>query len=1840
VKENTFATPDFAYPQTVIENATVAFQRAKSGGNELDLIKAAIQLTVAEDNISTSNMPRMAAMLDTAAGDCKGAAQAILYMLEAKLYNEVYVSDRGRFSGRNLPLDSFPADPQLWSADMFALKIEGLVRASLASVPDPASCPVTEWKELFSGLDGISAPFYPTLYSVLAPIGTRLLSPLSSGKRPIPFSSAGDYKSPSQRVSASAAYITAQNAALAMQSGDVAWMAVALPPSIEEQDPQVQFRKLVDLYGLHSGSPYAAELLVSADRISNLEPADRAELAALMRKAIAAHPTYVRVNALKAALQSVDSKNITLKVAGQILPDKEFDIEIEQSAMVHGLHVQIFKIPAHVTNVRDALKKGICTRVASYPVTQDTCRLTASPLRPGYYCLVPVQGAGGSVTSIGGAYISPVTLRVSGMQALYSSSRDGSDRKLYIVSAIDGSPLSGVKVMFTSKAYGKPEVKISAVTDADGAVIPPDRKGANRNLEFTATRGSDTFSGNLYQYAYSSPAAAERVQIFTSLGLYKPGTKCDFAIVSYLEGEGVCRIEPGSAVTVQLFNASGVKVDSVDLVTDEQGRAQGSFMLPEQGMLGSFSLRAVKNDKSIGYAMLQVEEYRQPGFYVELNSDQKYYSLGETINLSGQVVSYSGMPLAGSSVEINIEYSRPWWRYWGGPDGSYAATVSAGADGRFTLALPTGNLRDTPFAQGVFKAEASVTSPAGETQRSESVMLSLGARAKIVINVPSILKIDSDTLNLKVRAEGTAVSPVLGFRLKSADADVVAAGEVSDGKILVTSSAVPSGAYSLEVYDIADPKNTEKAEFTVYRDSDKCPPVKRALWVPETILETTSGSRSVNMRVGTSYDNQHIICIISDSHKIISKQILTLSCTDSIISVPVPDKSVNTVYLFAVRDGAVSDATVRVSAPKKEIVMKAISFRDRINAGGKERWIFRYEGINTTASIMPVIATLSDHALNAIKPFDWQWYRDTPYYMGMSNDTFGRSTSSGYYSINNGKRLSVPALMTPELFTYSYSLYGRAVYGIYEEAEVMPMMSAGVRVRTSAKMAANATSDMALNEEIALDEGGEEFSTDSAETGSDTARFRPAEMPLAWFRPMLSTDESGDLEIAFDAPDFNTTWRLQMMAYNEDLVINKSVLTTVATKPVMVKPSAPRFLRTGDRAVIPAAVFNNTDAEAYLSATVVLYDPLTGEKIAQREYAAEEVPSMGSRIVTLEFDVPGDVQFVGYRIMGMSGDYTDGEQSLIRILPSSSPVTETYPFYLSPDMKRYSTKLPMFETTAMVELQFCDNPVWYCVTALPSLIHSSDASVMSLANTLYGTVISRGLVRQYPQIPAAIGKWMDQADSTLVSPLERNPELKTVALTSTPWLLNATSETLRMQQLSELADSTACDAIISATVTDLLKRHTDGGGWSWCEGMEPSAFITGQVLWRVGMLHHMGYSDLISPLDEACSQAMKYLDNEMCREVARVQEYPLSSLLDWLYIHSFFPSLKMSGAAEGIKAKAIKKLVTEWKNMDIYHAATAAILLMREGYTMQAKEILVSLRQRASADEARGMWYDNLRTGFYGHGTLVTTAQVLEAFAEIDPSSPCVDKLRQWLVLERQAQDWGADAQLAEVVWSVLSCGSGWTDPSSPAIVTLGGEKLEVTHADALTGAFNIMLDPVKASGAIIEIARSGAGPAWGGVAARYIAPITDVQAFSESDVTIAKRLLLVSDDATGSHTSDADGVTLQAGDKVKVQLIVTSDRDIDYAVITDEQSGCLAPADQLSGYKYGGETGYYREVRTGVTNLFLPRLPKGKFILEYECFVEGDGIYSSGIATVQSLYAPMLSAHSAGSVVKVSAGN
>ena len=750
----------------------------------------------------------------------------------------------------------------------------------------------------------------------------------------------------------------------------------------------------------------------------------------------------------------------------------------------------------------------------------------------------------------------------------------------------------------------------------------------------------------------------------------------------------------------------------------------------------------------------------------------------------------------------------------------------------------------------------------------------------------------------------------------------------------------------------------------------------------------------------------------------------------------------------------------------------------------------------------------------------------------------------------------------------------------------------------------------------------------------EAVEFKEPEHPSAFFMTNLVTDENGEVELTFDVPNYDTTWKLNLLGYMPNM---KSAVFTdeiVSSKPIMVKSNLPRFVRTGDVIVLKSTVSNSTDSVAQVGVGIRILDEVTGEVLTTLEAEIALIEPKSSEVYAIDFDVPDTVASLVYEVYAFSinNGFSDGERARITVLPSSTPIVESVPFYLNAGQTEFSYQLGEDAHQGKMTLMVCDNPIWECVTALPSIARPTLSTVTGLTTALVANATADGIARRFPQVREALSELMTEQSvdsiSALQSSLNVDTDLKVTDLDNTIWQIDARNETSRMQSLSTILNADKNAMLIRELTERIGKLQSPSGGWCWYSGAQPSVYLTTEVLGDLALLIDMNFLDQSSELKLMISKGIDFVEADILDSYNKSKKFSTLALLRYLFIKSNLKAGDNNKQFAELKVKALNAIKSEWKEFGIYDKAMASILLSREGFNKESLQIIESLCQYAIRTEHRGAYYDNLR---YGYGKLSTTAWVLMAFHEIAPSDGLVDELRQWLLIQRQAQNWGENSETLHVVYAILTTGSDWISERSRSQVWIGAQQYEPTKREELTGSYRIDMENVE--GRKIYIKTDGDGPWWGSVMSQYVAPIADVKATSIDDLSISKDILLIDGDNAKLFES---GEALKLGQKVRVQLTVVAKRDMEYVVVKDGRSACLEPADQTSGTVWQDGVVAYREVRTAETNLMITHLPKGTHVLSYDCYVSQEGDYSLGIAVAQCLYAPSLVAHSEGRLIEV----
>lgn len=1891
------SVPDFAFPKKVATDARMYLSKALDNNDGRAALQSLIQIVIADNLVSKENGQRGAALIDSVASQLNQPYSSLAYLLEARLYRDIYNSSSYLYNRRTIPVDPTPADISEWSRDMFSNRVRMLVEKGFKSVDIAKETDIAVLKGVVTN-DEEAATAGLTVYDFMTIQGIANLQPFVGNEDDIiPF------KNGEEKGSRAAERTTAKLISELLSENESWHEKKGLTRSAAEMDyfrlstlPWSDRKKNIEqLVAKYQSTPYCGKYII--DLANCYQPSEKEDYHRVYQLA----ENYLKENhgsseekGLKALVKNMTAVWLRCQTPAQVLPGKEVSGEItfRNLSEFYLLAIKMnVKNPDSNVKINEVVngKLSVYTRI-ELPDNEiekpsyTNQKFNLPPLESGIYAIVASTTPDKTgIIRDNSSYASVpliVVSRLSSFRTIDSKKTAGNNQKFYVVEGANERPVAGANVKFTPAWGNKNWTETSLITDKEGKVIVP--KGS---YKVAVKSGNDLLFSEVYESG-SSPDSKETIngQLLTDLSIYHPGDTVAFTGVIYKNVDRNLEVKSDCYVKIILNDANYQPKDTLELKSDQYGRIDGKFPLPDEGLLGSWSIQMNDGKNYISQSHFEVADYKSPTFYVVTTGDNGEINIGTTIHVKGEVKTYSGMPIGDADIKYNVKYL-PW--RWGrmnsGGNATYGGAIKSNPDGSFEIELPTAGLIGTPYQRGRYQLNITATNGAGETQESQPLFFSLGSAYRILAEIPQYVKVGKNVAlpDTKIAVYDMLDRPVIKkifYKLiAESDSVIIASGEFDGGRFPYNFDSLKSGRYkcefSLEKQDNSTSNRDEdeviaESSFVIWRTDDKIPPVETALWVPESRIIVNSDNvrdGKVKIKIGSSYPDSYIYAEMEDMSGVFDCRWFPVS--KGMIEVPVKSPSGQErveINLIAMHDliGQQSSVTLIPEIQTKRLEIKTESFRDRIVPGAKEEWKFRFSFDNKDLASLPVAAVMTNKALNALAPFEWSFDPYNSIYWSMPGRIEGSYIGTRTWSCQPGARsnINIKGFDLPEWNTYGYSLYSGGSFAGYgqvkirgtrlmkessnesivaDEAVFMTTDAAeSPKMVSEMKMAYNSAATAgALKEEAGAiaDDAGKGGMDGSATQNSTPDVLRETECPLAFFMPNLVTDNQGIATIGFNVPAYNGSWQLQVMGYTSDLRGAVLVRDAVASKPVMAQMNAPRFVRTGDLLTVSATIYNNTADATPISGKIVIFNPLNGETYTTVESGPEEVVAMGSTIVSARFRIPSNIETLGIRVYGSGPSSTDGEQTIIPVFPSSTPVLESETFYLTPGEEKMKLTIPSEREDGILTLSYTDNPVWECVTALPALASPDSENVIAQARALYGNAVASGLLKKYPQLIEALKLFSNPAyssDSTLVSSLQKNASLKLVELNNTPWVRDAQSQTLRMQSLTGYIDADNCEKVISDNLKKIAALQNEDGGWSWCAGMQSSQWITTSVLNNMAMLHKFGF--LPKAALNMSEKGIKYVDSKIVEEWRKIgsKKFSYISLLNYLYIRSSFEKVNSTSHFAEIKRTAISEIEKSWKKMGIYDKATAAILLKREGRDRVAHLILESLSQYCSSTKEKGVWYDNLRSDNNGKGILLTTARALQAFSEIEPKSDIVDGLRQWILLSKQTQDWGDGEAAATLVQAILDSGSDWIVPASDPKIYLNGTELPIDKLSALTGSLTFSLTGKSGE---LEIIRTASGPAWGGIVNQYVAPISEVEAASVAQLSVEKKLYTIGDSADGTV---ARRQTLKKGDRVRVTLIIKCDRDLQYVAVSDNRSASLEPEDQTSGYTSSDGVWYYREVRNSATNLFIPFLKKGTHLLTYDCFVDRDGEYSLGIAEAQSQYAPVISAHSAGDVIVVRA--
>jgi alpha-2-macroglobulin len=163
-----------------------------------------------------------------------------------------------------------------------------------------------------------------------------------------------------------------------------------------------------------------------------------------------------------------------------------------------------------------------------------------------------------------------------------------------------------------------------------------------------------------------------------------------------------------------------------------------------------------------------------------------------------------------------------------------------------------------------------------------------------------------------------------------------------------------------------------------------------------------------------------------------------------------------------------------------------------------------------------------------------------------------------------------------------YSVYGRASIVLanpLDLAQAQDMGVGGAPMATQSVMSRQLDAGAPMMESAAAAPEEAKGMQDGDQNQQPAIRVRSDFNPLAIFAPSVRTGSDGSAQVTVKVPDNLTRYRVMVVAVEHGKRYGTGESSLTARLPLMVRPSAPRFLNFGDRFELPVVLQNQTDED-------------------------------------------------------------------------------------------------------------------------------------------------------------------------------------------------------------------------------------------------------------------------------------------------------------------------------------------------------------------------------------------------------------------------------------------------------------------------------------------------------------------------------------------------------------------------------------------------------------------------------------------------------------------------------------
>ncbi|MBV5261251.1 alpha-2-macroglobulin family protein [Synechococcus moorigangaii CMS01] len=748
------------------------------------------------------------------------------------------------------------------------------------------------------------------------------------------------------------------------------------------------------------------------------------------------------------------------------------------------------------------------------------------------------------------------------------------------------------------KTKGTPQACFTGQTDAGGNLVVTGRSWqrclqgqdyapellviAQENGDWAFTRTNE-YSG-AYGYGiyadWDSGESQARGTIFSDRQLYQPGETAYFTGVAYFLSNGELQQDTNQNYQVFLSDPEGQETPLGTFQTNRYGTFTATWDVPKTQTLGNYYLRAAAPNGVNIYGDFRVAEFRPPNFKVDLTLDQQFANMGDRLTATTQSDYLFGAPVSNSKVNYYVTRSRGYFQpegwdefqfgrqwHWSETEPSLNSDVlqtekNLNDAGQSSQTIDVA--RDLPYPV-TYHVEATVTDAANLSVSNTQTFTALPGDRLIGIRHDFVADAEKpfQTQVIVTRPDGEAMAgQTVKLELQKVNysevAQIIEGSQVKRPQVeyeAIASQTIKS-ATKPQTIELTAPESGSYRLHARINGQPEAAATDSFIWV--------SGDDWVDW--GDRFDNNRVeVTLDKDEYKI-------GDTATALIQSPYPEAE---LYFSVIRHGVLYETqqTITRAAPQVQFTVTPEMLP---NAAVEAVLIHKGESIEAARK----------NGVDRLMKIGFDDFRTS-----LAEKKLTVTIQPQQEKILPGNEQTLTLQLKDQA---NQPVQGQLTVMVVNEAILQltgyrppDLLDEIYRDQPITTRWADNRPDVTLTPISSAEQKGWGYDGGASAALANT-RTRTDFKAIAYYDGAVLTNEQGQAIVKFTLPDDLTTWRVLVVATDDQMRFGNGDKTFIATQPLLSNPVLPQFARVGDRLEGGVMVTNTTGSKGRLNITAQL----------------------------------------------------------------------------------------------------------------------------------------------------------------------------------------------------------------------------------------------------------------------------------------------------------------------------------------------------------------------------------------------------------------------------------------------------------------------------------------------------------------------------------------------------------------------------------------------------------------------------------------------------------------------------